>query len=71
MGGTLPSTGMWQGEVFAISDCLVLIILKLENSKADPILQVGYGYRLSGSVILKTIRLLFGFVTSLSPELRC
>ena len=22
-GGTLPSTGMWQGEVFAISDCLV------------------------------------------------
>ena len=23
MGGTLPSTGMWQGEVFAISDCLV------------------------------------------------
>ena len=24
MGGTLPSTGMWQGEVFAISDCLVL-----------------------------------------------
>ena len=25
MGGTLPSTGMWQGEVFAISDCLVCI----------------------------------------------
>ena len=24
MGGTLPSTGMWQGEVFAISDCLVV-----------------------------------------------
>ena len=24
MGGTLPSAGMWQGEVFAISDCLVL-----------------------------------------------
>ena len=23
-GGTLPSTGMWQGEVFAISDCLVI-----------------------------------------------
>ena len=23
MGGMLPSTGMWQGEVFAISDCLV------------------------------------------------
>ena len=23
IGGTLPSTGMWQGEVFAISDCLV------------------------------------------------
>ena len=23
MGGTLTSTGMWQGEVFAISDCLV------------------------------------------------
>ena len=23
-GGTLPSTGMWQGEVFAISDCLVV-----------------------------------------------
>ena len=26
-GGTLPSTGMWQGEVFAISDCLVGIVL--------------------------------------------
>ena len=25
MGGTLPNTGMWQGEVFAISDCLVTI----------------------------------------------
>ena len=25
MGGTSPSTGMWQGEVFAISDCLVVI----------------------------------------------
>ena len=24
MGWTLPSTGMWRGEVFAISDCLVL-----------------------------------------------
>ena len=24
MGETLPSTGMWQGEVFAISDCLVI-----------------------------------------------
>ena len=23
MGWTLPSTGMWRGEVFAISDCLV------------------------------------------------
>ena len=23
MGWTLPSTDMWQGEVFAISDCLV------------------------------------------------
>ena len=22
-GGVLPSAGMWQGEVFAISDCLV------------------------------------------------
>ena len=28
-GGTLPSTGMWQGEVFAISDCLVVIGLLL------------------------------------------
>ena len=27
MGGTLPSTGMWQGEVFAISDCLVDIVI--------------------------------------------
>ena len=26
MGGTSPSTGMWQGEVFAISDCLVVIV---------------------------------------------
>ena len=26
VGGTLPSTGMWQGEVFAISDCLVVIV---------------------------------------------
>ena len=24
MGWTLPSTGMWRGEVFAISDCLVI-----------------------------------------------
>ena len=24
--GTSPSTGMWQGEVFAISDCLVVIV---------------------------------------------
>ena len=29
MGGTLPSTGMWQGEVFAISDCLVLDLVTL------------------------------------------
>ena len=27
MGGTLPSTGMWQGEVFAISDCLVRLVV--------------------------------------------
>ena len=26
MEWTLPSTGMWRGEVFAISDCLVVII---------------------------------------------
>ena len=26
MGGTSPSTGMWQGEVFALSDCLVVIV---------------------------------------------
>ena len=26
MGWTLPSTGMWRGEVFAISDCLVLFV---------------------------------------------
>ena len=24
MGWTLPSTGMWRGEIFAISDCLVI-----------------------------------------------
>ena len=28
MGWTLPSTGMWRGEVFAISDCLVSIVLE-------------------------------------------
>ena len=27
MGWTLPSTGMWRGEVFAIFDCLVHIVL--------------------------------------------
>ena len=27
MGWTLPSTGMWRGEVFAISDCLVVNVL--------------------------------------------
>ena len=27
MGWTLPSTGMWRGEVFAISDCLVIIVV--------------------------------------------
>ena len=26
MGWTLPSTGMWRGEVFAISDCLVVLV---------------------------------------------
>ena len=26
MGWTLPSTGMWRGEVFAISDCVVLCV---------------------------------------------
>ena len=26
-GGEFPSTGKWQGEVFAISDCLVNIVL--------------------------------------------
>ena len=25
-GGTSSSTGMWQGKVFAISDCLVVIV---------------------------------------------
>ena len=28
-GGTLPSTGMWQGEVFAISDCLVCTVTNM------------------------------------------
>ena len=27
LGWTLPSTGMWRGEVFAISDCLVPVAL--------------------------------------------
>ena len=27
MGLTLPSTGMWRGEVFAISDCLVVFVI--------------------------------------------
>ena len=26
MGGTSPSTGMWQGKEFTISDCLVVIV---------------------------------------------
>ena len=28
MGVNLPSTGMWRGEVFAISDCLVMYALQ-------------------------------------------
>ena len=37
MGGTLPSTGMWQGEVFAISDCLVVSCFA-SLSYVDPLL---------------------------------
>ena len=36
-GGTLPSTGMWQGEVFAISDCLVIAALKRIEGRLDNI----------------------------------
>ena len=25
----MPSTGMWRGEVFAISDCLVVVVLRI------------------------------------------
>ena len=33
MGWTLPSTGMWRGEIFAICDCLVIIVRRgLNNS---------------------------------------
>ena len=30
-GVNLPSTGMWRGEVFAISDCLVALVVHLEH----------------------------------------
>ena len=39
MGWTLPSTDMWRGEVFAISDCLVLyLVLLYHRTKCSVIL---------------------------------
>ena len=35
MGGTSPSTGMCQGEVFAISDCLVVIVCAVPFTFAE------------------------------------
>ena len=35
MGWTLPSTGMWRGEVFAISDCLGVVVIVVVADAAD------------------------------------
>ena len=40
MGGTLPSTGMWQGEAFAISDCLVVNYVKPKFNTSTKVMNV-------------------------------